>query len=196
MNDGRRVTMFDLDRHLSQALEQARHAPLSVQRYGQSWVWLLSSDAWIDAARWGALDAGTHPWLQLRQAVDPHLRGWPEPVLAALQVDGIGRREQQRAALLVAAYAPHTAQRLHDDLHHQQLYRRFIGLDAGSIVSLPACAALLQACRSVIVMATLIDAVTNVPAALLRVLCAPDSALLRAHAGSFPQQIEGSCLSY
>lgn len=38
--------MLELDRHLSQSLEQARHAPLNVQRYGRSWVWVLSSDAW------------------------------------------------------------------------------------------------------------------------------------------------------
>ncbi len=37
--------MLELDRHLSQSLEQARHTPLNVQRYGRSWVWVLSSDA-------------------------------------------------------------------------------------------------------------------------------------------------------
>ncbi|KAG0731798.1 hypothetical protein G6F23_014951 [Rhizopus arrhizus] len=50
MADSRSVTMLELDRHLSQSLEQARHAPMNVQRYGRSWVWVLSSDAWADAA--------------------------------------------------------------------------------------------------------------------------------------------------
>ena len=66
--------MLELDRHLSQSLEQARHAPVNVQRYGQPWVWMLSSNAWADAARWSALDASGHPLMLLRQALDARLR--------------------------------------------------------------------------------------------------------------------------
>lgn len=195
MSESRRVTMLDLDRHLSQALEQARHAPLSVQRYGQSWVWMLSSTAWADAVRWGALDATAHPLLQLRHALDLQLRTWPEAVMAALRVDASTVREQQRAALLVAAYAPRSAQRLHDDLHYQQVYRQFIGLDAGSIWPLQDCARVLAACGSAMVQATLLDAVAMLPHALLAAACVQGSVLLRAHDGT-AQQIEGSCLSY
>lgn len=32
MEDSRRIGMLELDRHLSQSLEQARHTPLNVQR--------------------------------------------------------------------------------------------------------------------------------------------------------------------
>ena len=79
--------MLELDRHLSQSLEQARHAPVNVQRYGHSWVWLLSSDAWADAARWAALDSSAHPLVALRSALDPMLRPWPEAAMHVLPLD-------------------------------------------------------------------------------------------------------------
>lgn len=56
MNDSRRISMLELDRHLSQSLEQARHAPVNVQRYGQPWVWMLSSDA-------GPMRQGGQRWM-------------------------------------------------------------------------------------------------------------------------------------
>ncbi len=93
--------MLELDRHLSRSLEQARHTPLNVQRYGHSWVWVLSSDAWADAARWAALDSSAHPLAALRRALDLQLRPWSEAAMNALPLDAGDARLLQRAALLV-----------------------------------------------------------------------------------------------
>ncbi|NOK07251.1 hypothetical protein HNV27_38070, partial [Myxococcus xanthus] len=101
MADSRRISMLELDRHLSRSLEQARHTPLNVQRYGHSWVWVLSSDAWADAARWAALDSSAHPLAALRHALDLQLRPWSEAAMNALPLDAGDARLLQRAALLV-----------------------------------------------------------------------------------------------
>lgn len=140
--EGRRVSMLDLDRHLSQVLEQARDAPVCVQRYGQPWVWLLSSDAWFQAARWAALETRQHPLMRLREALDPLLGGWPS---AALPAHDGALRQWQRTAVLVHLRALDNLQRLHDGLRFNVLYRDFVGIDESSAWSLPECRALLDA---------------------------------------------------
>lgn len=140
--EGRKVSMLDLDRHLSQVLEQARDAPVCVQRYGHPWVWLLSSDAWFQATRWAALDTREHPLMRLRDAVDPLLGSWPSHTVPA---PDRGMRQWQRAALLVQLRALDDLQRLHDGLRFNVLYRDFVGIDEASAWSQAECRALLEA---------------------------------------------------
>lgn len=141
---GRRVSMLDLDRHLSQVLEQARDAPVCVQRYGHPWVWLLSSDAWFQATRWAALDTREHPLMRLRDALDPLLGDWPSSLLPAR---GSELRQWQRAALLVELRALDGVQRLHDGLRFNVLYRDFVGMDEASSWTMNECRALIEAAQ-------------------------------------------------
>ena len=186
--------MLELDRHLSRSLEQARHTPLNVQRYGQSWVWVLSSDAWADAARWAALDCGTHPLMALRRALDLQLRPWPETAMSPLPLDAGDARLLQRAALLLVVRDLSSAQRVYDDLRYHQAYRMFIGLDHGTAWSPMQCVRLLQACAQPLLRACIEDTLGEVPAPLLEAACVP---AMRA----MPQQVQalriaGGCLSY
>lgn len=186
--------MLELDRHLSQSLEQARHAPLNVQRYGHSWVWVLSSDAWADAGRWAALDSSSHPLLAVRRALDPQLRPWPEAAMALLPFDAGDPRQLQRAALLVVLRDLRSAQRVHDDLRYHQAYRQFIGLDHGKAWSPMQCVRLLQACSHPLLQGCIEATLRGIPAHLLDAACvaATRVAPLQAQA----QRIAGGCLSY
>jgi len=185
--------MLELDRHLSQSLEQARHAPLNVQRYGRSWVWVLSSDAWADAARWAALDGSAHPLAALRKALDLQLRPWPEAAMSPLPLDAGDARLLQRAALLVVVRGLNSAQRVYDDLRYHQAYRMFIGLDHGTAWSPMQCVRLLQACVHPLLRACIDETLASVPPQLIeaaRVRAARASPLAPA------QRIAGGCLSY
>ncbi|HIE1099752.1 MULTISPECIES: hypothetical protein [Stenotrophomonas] len=186
--------MLELDRHLSQSLEQARHAPLNVQRYGHSWVWLLSSDAWVDAARWAALDSSAHPLLMLRRVLDPQLRPWPESAAALLPLDAGDMRMLQRAALLLAMRGITSAQRLHDDLRYHQAYRQFIGLDHGTAWSPLQCAHLLQACVLPPLRSCIEETLCRLPLNLLEAAGMPSASTLRLPLQA--QRIAGGCLSY
>ncbi|WP_448123091.1 hypothetical protein [Stenotrophomonas riyadhensis] len=194
MADSRRINMLELDRHLSQSLEQARQAPLNVQRYGHSWVWVLSSDAWADAARWAALDSSSHPLLALRRALDPQLRPWPECTAALLPLEAGDVRVLQRAALLVVMRGLNSAQRVYDDLRYHQAYRQFIGLDHGTAWSPMQCVRLLQACAHPLLRACIDDTLGSLPSPLLEAACAP--AVRAAPLQAQPQRIAGGCLSY
>lgn len=194
MADSRSVTMLELDRHLSQSLEQARHAPMNVQRYGRSWVWVLSSDAWADAARWAAQDSSAHPLLALRRVLDAQLRPWPETAMNLLPFDAGDTRALQRAALLVVLRDLNSAQRVFDDLRYHQVYRLFVGLGHGTAWSPMQCVRLLQACAQPLLRACIEDTLGEVPAPLLDAACVP---AMRA----MPQQVQalriaGGCLSY
>lgn len=161
---GRRVSMLELDRHLSQILEQARDAPVCVQRYGQPWVWLLSSDAWFQAARWAALDTGAHPLIRLREAADPLLDAWPS--LALPDADP-ARRQWQRIALLVQLRALNAPQRLFDGLRFNVLYRDFVGMDEASAWTMVQCRTLLEALHSEAVQRCVQAVFAAVPTALV-----------------------------
>ncbi|WP_286068556.1 hypothetical protein [Stenotrophomonas sp. 57] len=185
--------MLELDRHLSQSLEQARHAPLNVQRYGHSWVWMLSSDAWADAARWAALDSSAHPLAALRSALDLHLRPWPDPAMGALPLDAGDTRLLQRAALLVVVRDLSGAQRVYDDLRYHQAYRMFIGLDHGTAWSPMQCVRLLQACVHPLLRACIDETLASVPPQLIE---AARVRAARASAQAPAQRIARGCLSY
>ena len=186
--------MLELDRHLSQSLEQARHAPLNVQRYGHSWVWMLCSDAWADAMRWGALDCASHPLLLLRRELDPELRPWPDSLAALLPLEAAEPRMLQRAALLVVMRALDNPQRLHDDLRHHQAYRRFIGLGHGLAWTPLQCVRLLQACAHPSLAAWIETTLAALPAPLRDAACVPR---VRARfAGNLPQRTADGCLSF
>ncbi|WP_254057284.1 hypothetical protein [Stenotrophomonas sp. ZAC14A_NAIMI4_1] len=186
--------MLELDRHLSQSLEQARHAPLNVQRYGHSWVWMLCSDAWADAMRWGALDCSAHPLMLLRRELDPLLQPWPDAVAPLLPLEAVDMRILQRAALLVAMRGLHSPQRLHDDLRHQQAYRRFIGLGHGLAWTPTDCVRLLHACAHPLLVTWTDATLAGMPAVLRDAACAPR---VRARfAEDPPQRTAGGCLSY
>lgn len=146
VREDRKVNMLELDRHLSHVLEQARGAPVSVQRYGQPWVWILSADAWSDAMRWSTLDTSSHPLMQLRGIAEPLLEPWPMARFEPLQGAG-NMRQLQRAALLVHLRCIASPQRLHDGLQHNALFRAFIGIEPATLWSEAACEALLEACR-------------------------------------------------
>ncbi|HCT26390.1 MAG TPA: hypothetical protein DIW85_09245 [Stenotrophomonas sp.] len=193
MADSRRISMLELDRHLSQSLEQARHTPLNVQRYGRSWVWVLSSDAWVDAARWAALDSSTHPLAALRRALDLHLRPWPDAAMGALPHDAGDARLLQRAALLVVMRDLSSAQRVYDDLRYHQAYRRFIGLDHGTAWSPMQCVRLLQACVLPLLRECIDETLASVPPHLFEAARVPAA---RAPAQAPAQRIAGGCLSY
>lgn len=167
MSERRSVSMLELDRNLSQVLRQARRAPMVVQRYGQPWVWLVSRDAWADAAHWASMDTASHPLMQLRSLLDPSLSEWPDDVVALLQFNDAPIRELQRAAVLVSLYAPGHALRLYDDLRHQQAYRHFIGMGHASIWSPEHCAGLLLASRVQVVTHWISHSLRRIPAALL-----------------------------
>ena len=186
--------MLELDRHLSQSLEQARHAPLNVQRYGRSWVWVLSSDAWADAARWAALDGSAHPLAALRKALDLRLRPWPEAAMSPLPLDAGDARLLQRAALLVVVRDLNSAQRVYDDLRYHQAYRMFIGLDHGTAWSPMQCVSLLQACAHPLLRGCIDDALASVPQHLFESACAPAARI--APAQGHAQRISSGCLSY
>ncbi|MBN7839316.1 hypothetical protein J0L40_16270 [Stenotrophomonas maltophilia] len=194
MADSRRISMLELDRHLSRSLEQARHAPVNVQRYGHSWVWLLSSDAWADAARWAALDGSAHPLVALRGALDPVLRPWPEAAMHVLPLDAGEARLLQRAALLVVVRDLNSTQRVCDDLRYHQAYRAFIGLDHGTAWSPMQCARLLQACAHPVLRDCLDDLLARMPPQLLEAACVPSARILPAQVHA--QRIGGGCLSY
>jgi len=186
--------MLELDRHLSQSLEQARHAPVNVQRYGQPWVWMLSSDAWADAARWSALDVSGHPLMLLRQALDACLQPWPESATVTLAQEGAEVRRVQRAVLLVALRAPGSVQRLHDDLRYHQVYRQFIGFDHGMAWSPLQCMRLLQACATPLLQHCVDDTLARAPSSLLRAACVANA---RCPADRLQAQpISAGCLSY
>ncbi|MBE5269477.1 hypothetical protein IMX13_04470 [Stenotrophomonas sp. B2] len=194
MAERRRISMLELDRHLSRSLEQARHAPLCVQRYGHPWVWVLSSDAWADAARWAALDVEAHPLLALRRATDAQLPAWPEAAIATLPLDMDDVRMLQRAVLLLWVQALDSAQRVHDDLRHHQVYRRFVGFGRGSAWSPTQCVRILQASRHPLLRRCVESALAAVPATLLQSAAVPPAG---ASADRVEQQrIAGGCLSY
>ena len=113
----RKVSMLELDRHLSLVLEQARDAPVSVQRYGHPWVWILSCDAWSRAARWENVETNDHPLLVLRRALDPLLGTSPPPVLERLADVAAGSALLQRVLVLMYLRRLDNARRLHDGLH-------------------------------------------------------------------------------
>lgn len=186
--------MLELDRHLSQSLEQARHAPVNVQRYGQPWVWMLSSDAWADAARWSALDASGHPLMLLRQALDARLQPWPESALDTLAQECGEMRMVQRAVLLVALRAPASVQRLHDDLRYHQVYRQFIGFDHGMAWSPLQCMRLLQACATPLLQRCVDDTLARIPSSLLDAACVANAR--RVGDRLQEQRISAGCLSY
>ncbi|HDS1011628.1 hypothetical protein A7X68_04020 [Stenotrophomonas maltophilia] len=194
MADSRRISMLELDRHLSQSLEQARHTPVNVQRYGHSWVWVLSSDAWADAARWAALDSSAHPLAALRRALDLQLRPWPEAAMNTLPLDAGDVRQLQRAALLVVVRDLTSAQRVYDDLRYHQAYRMFIGLDHGTAWSPMQCMRLLQACAHPLLRDCIGDALASVPPHLFESACAPAARI--APAQGHAQRISSGCLSY
>ncbi|HEL3178177.1 TPA: hypothetical protein UME25_000246 [Stenotrophomonas maltophilia] len=186
--------MLELDRHLSQSLEQARHAPVNVQRYGRSWVWVLSSDAWADAARWAALDSSAHPLLALRRALDVQLRPWPETVMNLLPFDAGDTRALQRAALLVVLRDLNSAQRVFDDLRYHQAYRLFVGLGHGTAWSPMQCVRLLKACTQPPLRACIEDTLGEIPAPLLEAACVPAMRAMPLQVQA--QRIAGGCLSY
>lgn len=186
--------MLELDRHLSQSLEQARHTPLNVLRYGRSWVWVLSSDAWADAARWAALDGSAHPLVALRKALDLQLRPWPEAAMSLLPLDAGDARLLQRAALLVVMRDLKSAQRVYDDLRYHQAYRMFIGLDHGTAWSPMQCVRLLQACAHPLLRGCIDGALASIPQHLSASACAPAARVASAQAHA--QRIAGGCLSY
>lgn len=194
MADSRSVTMLELDRHLSQSLEQARHAPVNVQRYGRSWVWVLSSDAWADAARWAALDSSAHPLLALRRVLDVQLRPWPETVMNLLPFDAGDTRALQRAALLVVMRDLNSAQRVFDDLRYHQAYRLFVGLGHGTAWSPMQCVRLLKACTQPPLRACIEDTLGEIPAPLLEAACVPAMRAMPLQVQA--QRIAGGCLSY
>ncbi|MBH1589406.1 hypothetical protein I5T82_12255 [Stenotrophomonas maltophilia] len=193
MEDSRRISMLELDRHLSQSLEQARHTPLNVQRYGRSWVWVLSSDAWADAARWAALDSSSHPLVALRKALDLRLWPWPDAAMSALPLGAADARLLQRAALLVIVRDLNSAQRVYDDLRYHQAYRMFIGLDHGTAWSPTQCVRLLQACVHPLLRECIDQTLASVPPHLLGAARVPAA---RAPAQATAQRIAGGCLSY
>ncbi|MBA0434086.1 hypothetical protein D7Y55_05650 [Stenotrophomonas maltophilia] len=186
--------MLELDRHLSQSLEQARHAPVNVQRYGRSWVWVLSSDAWADAARWAALDSSAHPLLALRRVLDVQLRPWPETVMNLLPFDAGATRALQRAALLVVLRDLNSAQRVFDDLRYHQAYRLFVGLGHGTAWSSMQCVRLLQACAQSLLRACIEDTLGEIPAPLLEAARVPAGRTVPLQVQA--QRIAGGCLSY
>ncbi|WP_414555024.1 hypothetical protein [Stenotrophomonas forensis] len=194
MADSRSVTMLELDRHLSQSLEQARHAPVNVQRYGRSWVWVLSSDAWADAARWAALDSSMHPLLALGRVLDAQLRPWPETVMNLLPFDAGDTRALQRAALLVVLRDLNSAQRVFDDLRYHQAYRLFVGLGHGTAWSPMQCVRLLKACTQPPLRACIEDTLGEIPAPLLEAACVPAMRAMPLQVQA--QRIAGGCLSY
>lgn len=186
--------MLELDRHLSQSLEQARHAPVSVQRYGHPWVWVLSSDAWADAARWATLDSSTHPLLALRRVLDPQLSPWPDAVMSLLPPEAGDARMLQRAAVLVVLRGLNSAQRVYDDLRYHQAYRQFIGLGHGAAWAPMQCVRLLQACAQPLLLGCIEDTLCELPPALLDAAYVPAARV--AHLQAQPQRIAGGCLSY
>jgi hypothetical protein len=162
--EGRRVSMLDLDRHLSQVLEQARDAPVCVQRYGHPWVWLLSSDAWFQATRWAALDTREHPLMRLRDTVDPLLGDWPSSLLPVRDTE---LRQWQRAALLVELRALDGLQRLHGGLRFNVLYRDFVGMDEASTWSMTECRLLIEAVQGGAVKRCIAAALEALPPVLV-----------------------------
>ncbi|PSM15500.1 hypothetical protein CV100_01355 [Stenotrophomonas maltophilia] len=194
MADSRRISMLELDRHLSHSLEQARHTPLNVQRYGHSWVWVLSSDAWADAARWAALDSSAHPLLALRRALDLQLRPWPEAAMCLLPLEAVDARLVQRAALLVVVRDLNSPQRVYDDLRYHQAYRSFIGLDHGTAWAPMQCVRLLQACANPLLRGCIDDTLAAIPRHLFEAACAPAARAVPAQERA--QRIAGGCLSY
>jgi hypothetical protein len=193
MADSRRISMLELDRHLSQSLEQARHTPLHVQRYGRSRVWVLSSDAWVDAARWAALDSSGHPLAALRSALDLQLRPWPDAAMGMLPRETGDARLLQRAALLVVVRDLNSAQRVYDDLRYHQAYRMFIGLDHSTAWSPMQCVRLLQACAHPLLRGCIDETLASVPPHLFEAARVPAA---RAPAQAPAQRIAGGCLSY
>jgi hypothetical protein len=186
--------MLDLDRHLSQVLEQARDAPVCVQRYGQPWVWLLSSDAWFQAARWAALETRGHPLMRLRDAVDPLLERWPWPTLSTTDAT---LRRWQRTALLVHLRALDDPQRLHDGLRFNMLYRAFVGMDEASTWTMAECRSLLELLRNVALQRCLQAVLGAVPSALVNAVRCRRSAARLALAESAEEQPQNDsqCLS-
>lgn len=194
LSDGRRVSMLELDRHLSQVLEQARDAPVCVQRYGQPWVWLLSSDAWFQAVRWAALDTGAHPLIRLREAADPLLDDWPSLALPHTEP---ARRQWQRIALLVQLRALNAPQRLFDGLRFNVLYRDFVGMDEASAWTMAQCRTLLESLRSETVQRSVQAVLAAMPIALVDAARCRRSSARQAAAPPTEAQLhtDGPCLS-
>ncbi|WP_421567415.1 hypothetical protein [Stenotrophomonas sp. PD6] len=192
--DARRVSMLDLDRHLSQVLEQARDAPVCVQRYGQPWVWLLSSDRWFQATRWAALETRDHPLMRLRDAVDPLLATWPWPTLSTTDAT---LRRWQRTALLVHLRALDDLQRLHDGLRFNVLYRDFVGMDEASAWTMAECRSLLDALRNAALQRCLHAVLGAVPPVLVHAARCRRSAMRQAMAVAADDQPhdDGRCVS-
>lgn len=138
------VTMLELDRHLSQSLEQGRQQPVGVLRYGRPWVWIVPSDAWFDAARWSGLDLGAHPLHDLRRQLDPLLKRWRgllrSDCLAGTEHDA---RAQVRALLLLHLQGWTHPQRVLDELSQNIAHRAFVARSQGSW-SLAECEQLLR----------------------------------------------------
>lgn len=195
VRDDRKVNMLELDRHLSHVLEQARGAPVSVQRYGQPWVWILSADAWSDAMRWSALDTSNHPLMLLRGIAEPLLEHLPVALFERPRHVG-SMRQLQRAALLVHLRGVASPQRLHDGLQHNALFRAFVGIEPGAVWNEATCEALLDAWRE----PALRSSITTLLAALPPHLVSAAGGRRDVRQGIAARsddaaQIEGRCLS-
>ena len=126
-----RVTMQELDARLSKIVERAREGPVAVNRYGSPWVWIVSHQAWVQADNLRALVPQSHPLVALRDQVEDTLR-CERTLLAELERQHGGTVDAAtlfKSLVLQIIYSLEDAQKVHESLAYNMLFRWFVGFE-------------------------------------------------------------------
>ncbi len=123
------VSMQMLDKELSRHVEIARTQPVSVDRYGVPWVWIVSHPLWMQADHLKSLVPQDHALVHLREAIDSTLAHESALMnaLSAQSLCGLDARRLTRAWMLQVVYSLPDPRRVREGLVYNMLWRWFVG---------------------------------------------------------------------
>lgn len=125
------VGMQELDQNLAKVICTARERPVSVFRYGQPWVYIVSQEAWQQALK--DIDScipPNHCLVQSRAQIEAILDSEAAMLdaLAAQQQMQLDPNKLMRALLLHLLYSISDVTQLHEYMRYNLLFRWFAGL--------------------------------------------------------------------
>ncbi|UXH77423.1 transposase [Roseateles amylovorans] len=123
------VSMQTLDKELSRHVEIARTKPVSVDKYGVPWVWIVSHPLWMQADHLKSFVPEGHGLVNLREAIDSTLayEGLLMNELTRQCTSGLDARMVTRAWLLQVVYSLSDPRRVREGLVYNMLWRWFVG---------------------------------------------------------------------
>jgi len=123
--------MQELDAKLSKIVERAREGPVSVNRYGSPWVWIVSHQAWVQADNLRALVPQGHPLVALHDLVEDALR-YERALLSELAQQYHCTIEVStlfNCLILQIIYSLEDGEKVHESLTYNMLFRWFAGFE-------------------------------------------------------------------